>query len=167
MSSRALQLAARGCRLFADDRLLVGPLDAGAPGPATGMALGLTPRVRLPPHPAAGQAFADFLARHAVPAGGDVGMLPLPADIAAGFAEAAPIGALFLPERREVGGIELQPAGTAAASRAILEQMHAPHMAAAEFISAVGRLVGGLPAWHLRYDDSAAAAAQVMAALRE
>ncbi|MEO8558940.1 MAG: hypothetical protein ABI439_07750 [Rhodospirillales bacterium] len=162
-SSLALQLTARGCRLFADDRLLVGPLRDRQTAPF-GVALGLTPRVRHPPHPAAGQLFAKFVARHLVKAGGNVGFLPLPADLAH-FGEAAALGAVFLPERRDSGGVILRPAGRAAANRVVLEQMHAPQMAAVKFLAAVGDLTAGLPCWHLQYDDSAKAALEVQAAI--
>ncbi len=159
-TSLALQLAARGHRLFTDDRLLVGPLGHRQAAPY-GMALGLTPRVRQPPHPAAGVQFAQFVARHVVKGSGEIGFLPLPAGVAAAFGETAPIGALILPERCDAGGIVLRPAGEAAAGRAMLEQMHAPKIAATDFLAAIRRLTAGLPAWHLQYDDSAKAALQV------
>jgi len=156
-SSLALQLAARGYRIFSDDRLLIGPL-AGASRAPIGMALGLTPRVRRPPHPAAGALFAEFVARHVVKGGGNVGFLPLDGRSIADAAETAPLGALVLPERQETGGVVLRPAGAAAASRVMLEQMHAPDVAAVDFLAAIRRLTQALPAWHLQYDDSAKAA---------
>jgi hypothetical protein len=159
-SSLALQLAARGCRLFSDDRLLVGPLHRSDAAPI-GMALGLTPRVRQPPHPAAGALFAEFVARHAVKGGGNVGFVPLEGELLARFAETAPLGAVVLPERRERGGVALRPAGAAAASRVMLEQLHAPSVSAADLLTAIRRLTGALPAWHLQYDDSAQAALTV------
>src|SRR5688572_9247567 len=54
-STLSLQLARRGARFVGDDRLLVGDGTAlGGDGGPAGVALGLTPRVRLPIHPAAG-----------------------------------------------------------------------------------------------------------------
>jgi hypothetical protein len=162
-STLALQLLARGHRLFADDRLLVGPL--GEPKTETpaafGMALGLTPRVRCPPHPAAGALFAEFVERHVAQRAGTIGFLPLPGDRAAAFGETAVLGALILPERQETGGVSLQRASDAAVSRVVLEQVHAPQMAATGLLAAVRRLVGRVPGWYLRYDDSAQAATAV------
>ncbi len=167
-STLALQLAARGCLLFGDDRLLVGPLDGTAArgGDAAaapiGMALGLTPRVRRPPHPAAGALFAQFVARHVIEAPGNIGFMPLPVGAAvAPFAATARLGALILPERREQGGVSLAPAHATVAARAMLEQIHAPGLPAGEFLAAVRALVDRLPLWLLRYDDSAKAALAV------
>jgi hypothetical protein len=117
--------------------------------------------VRHPVHPAAGGEFAAFVAAQLVKGGGNVGFLPLPASTVAPFGQTAPIGTLVLPERAEAGGVALNRASAAAAGRVVLEQMHAPGIGASDFVVAVQRLTAALPAWHLRYDNSAQAALMI------
>lgn len=161
-STLALQLAARGHMLAGDDRLLIGPLGAAAAGSRIeGMALGLNARMRLPLHPAAGAEFAAFVGARLLSSPGlpsSIGFVRLQDGEAAGFGHRAPLAAFVLPERCESGGIALAPAASSQVMRLLLEQSHAPHLPVATLVAAARAMAETVPAFVLRYDDSARAA---------
>jgi hypothetical protein len=162
-STLALQLAARGHLLGGDDRLLIGPLRAEG-GEVEGVLLGLNARVRLPIDPRAGERFSAFVAARRLPMPGLSERL---AFVAPHEAEMAPYGrrqrlaALILPQRREDGGVALEPAPISDIMRLLLEEFFAPHWPAAELTAAARAVAQVVPRFALRFDNSAQAAALV------
>lgn len=161
-STLALQLMARGHVLGGDDRLLIGPLRKNATAEA--WLLGMNARLRLPIDPRAGRDFADRMGPLLMPAPlvmASIGFVAPPPAGVAGFGQRAPIAAILLLQRRDAGGVALEPASFSDIMRGLLEQAHAPHLSALELTEAVRRLARERPGFTLRFDDSAAAAAAV------
>jgi hypothetical protein len=170
-STLSLQLAARGARFIGDDRLLVGDGSAlGGDGGPAGVALGLTPRVRLPFHPAAGADYAAFIGRHmTVEHRDDDGVATIatvdPERIGgAPFGESAPISAIVVPRRVEAdeSALDLRPLARGQAALALLRQTATPAVDAAELVGMMGALAAGVPCWSLAFGSSARAADRLM-----
>lgn len=170
-STLSLQLAARGARFVGDDRLLIGDGTAlGGDGGPVGVALGLTPRVRLPIHPAAGADYIAFIERHmTVEHRDDDGVATIatvdPESIgAAPFGEVAPLSAIVVPRRVEAdeGVLDLRPLPRGQAALALLHQAATPSIDATELVGMMGALVAGVPCWSLAYGSSARAADRLM-----
>jgi hypothetical protein len=170
-STLSLQLAARGARFVGDDRLLVGDGTAlGGDGGPVGVALGLTPRVRLPIHPAAGVDYTAFVERHMTVEHRDeadratVATVDPEAIGGAPFGEAAPLSAIVVPRRIEgdEGVLDLRPLPRGQAALALLHQVATPAVDAGELVGMMGALVAGVPCWSLSYGSSARAADRLM-----
>lgn len=170
-STLSLQLALRGARFVGDDRLLVGDGTArGGDGGPAGVALGLTPRVRLPIHPAAGADYIAFIERHMTIEHRDDDGAPTIATIdpgsigAARFGEMAPISAIVVPRRVEgdEDALDLRPLARGQAALALLHQAATPAVDAAELVGMMGALAAGVPCWSLAFGSSARAADRLM-----
>ncbi len=170
-STLSLQLAARGARFVGDDRLLVGDGTAlGGEGGPVGVALGLTPRVRLPVHPAAGADYIAFVERHMAVEHRDEDGIATIATIdpeaigGAPFGEAAPLSAIVVPRRVEGDDsvLDLRPLPRGQATLALLHQAATPAVDATELVGMMGALAAGVPCWSLAYGSSARAADRLM-----
>lgn len=170
-STLSLQLAARGARFVGDDRLLVGDGAAlGGEGGPVGVALGLTPRVRLPIHPAAGADYIAFVERHmTVEHRNDDGVATIatvdPESIGgAPFGEVAPLSAIVVPRRvvDDERVLDLRPLPRGQAALALLHQAATPSVDATELVGMMGALAAGVPCWSLAYGSSARAAERLM-----
>lgn len=173
-STLSLQLAARGARFVGDDRLLVGDGTAlGGEGGPIGVALGLTPRVRLPVHLAAGADYAAFIRRHMTVEHRDdegfavIATVDLEGIGGAPFGEVAPLSAIVVPRRVEDDEslLELQPLLRGQAALALLHQAATPSVEATELVGMMSALASGVPCWSLTYGSSARAAERLMAML--
>jgi hypothetical protein len=166
-SSVAMQLAASGYRLFGDDRLAVRP--AGGDAPAEGLCLGLQPKLRLPLPDDAGPALAGFLESYTEIRTETTAYLRPWDTEAAGFGDAAPLGALVALERGEDGDAPatLEPAPTAEIARALLANVFAAHMTAETLVTGMTRLAARVPGYRLRWTSSRAAARLLADALKE
>ncbi|MBX3499498.1 MAG: hypothetical protein KF889_08645 [Alphaproteobacteria bacterium] len=170
-STLSLQLAARGARFVADDRLLVGDGAAlGGEGGPAGVALGLTPRVRLPIHPAAGADYIAFIERHMTVEHHDEDGAAIIATVdpqsigGAPFGEIAPLSAIVVPRRVEgdESALDLRPLPRGQAALALLRQAATPAVDAAELVGMMGSLAAGVTCWSLAYGSSARAADRLM-----
>lgn len=170
-STLSLQLAARGARFVGDDRLLVGDGTAlGGDGGPVGVALGLTPRVRLPIHPAAGADYIAFVERHMTVEhrneDGEATIATVDPESIGGapFGEVAPLSAIVVPRRVEddESMLELRPLPRGQAALALLHQAATPALDATELVGMMGALVAGVPCWSLAYGSSARAADRLM-----
>jgi hypothetical protein len=167
-STLALQMARRGARFFGDDRLLVAPAGLGGRPEPTGIGLGLTPRMRLPVHEAAGGALAAFVAANSVVEHMDWQGNPIIAYVdlerdtfdAAPFGTTLPLSAVIVPERRDddpdVLDLSLGSKGDTALT--LMRQSTAPGMDAKGHVAAVALIVSGVTCLRLVYGSSAAAA---------
>jgi hypothetical protein len=159
-STLALQLALRGHVLGGDDRVLVGPLGGGAA--VDGVLLGLNARMRLPVDARAGSRFIRYVEERRLAAPRLSPLLgfiaPRPQEMAP-FGQRAPLAALIVPVRGEAGGVVLEPASFSDIMRLLLEEFYAPHWTAAELTQVAHALAQAVPAFVLRFDDSAKAAA--------
>ena len=170
-STLSLQLAARGARFVGDDRLLVGDGTAlGGEGGPVGVALGLTPRVRLPIHPAAGADYIAFIHRYMIvehrDAEGAATIATVDPDSIGGapLGEVAPLSAIVVPRRVEADEsvLELRPLARGQAALALLHQAATPSVDATELVGMMGALASGVPCWSLAYGSSARAAERLM-----
>jgi hypothetical protein len=173
-STLSLQLAARGARFVGDDRLLVGDGSAlGGEGGPVGVALGLTPRVRLPIHPAAGTDYVAFVGRHmTVEHRDDEGIATIatvdPERIGgAPFGEVTPLSAIVVPRRVEddESVLDLRPLPRGQAALALLHQAATPSIDATELVGMMGAVAAAVPCWSLTYGSSARAAERLMTML--
>jgi len=170
-STLSLQLAQRGARFVGDDRLLVGDGTAlgGGGGPA-GVALGLTPRVRLPIHTAAGADYIAFVERHMTVEHRDEDGVATIATVdpqsigGAPFGEVAPLSAIVVPRRidGDERALELRPLPRGQAALALLHQAATPAIDATELVGMMGALAAGVPCWSLVFGSSARAADRLM-----
>lgn len=170
-STLSLQLAARGARFVGDDRLLVGDGTAlGGEGGPVGVALGLTPRVRLPIHPTAGAGYIAFVERHmTIEHRDEEGRATIatvdPESIGgAPFGEVAPLSAIVVPRRVEGAEsvLDLRPLPRGQAALALLHQAATPSVDATELVGMMGALAAGVPCWSLAFGSSARAADRLM-----
>lgn len=170
-STLSLQLAARGARFVADDRLLVGDgTTLGGDGGPAGVALGLTPRVRLPVHAAAGADYIAFIERHMTVEHRDEDGVATIATVnpesigGAPFGEVAQLSAIVVPRRVEgdESVLDLRPLPRGQAALTLLHQAATPAVDAAELVGMMGALAAGVPCWSLAYGSSARAADRLM-----
>lgn len=170
-STLSLQLARRGARFVGDDRLLVGDgTTLGGDGGPAGVALGLTPRVRLPIHPAAGADYVAFVERHMTIEHRDEDGVATIATVdpeaigGASFGEVAPLTAIVVPRRVEgdESVLDLRPLPRGLATLALLHQAATPAVDATELVGMMGALAAGVPCWSLDYGSSARAADRLM-----
>ena len=163
-TSLALQLARRGHRFFADDRIALAAETGG--GQVAGLCLGLAPKARLPlppesPELAGGVSYRRFIEDRSIAASSDFAHLALLAGEAAGFAERAPVAALVRVARRAEGKAELAPLGRSDLVRSLIAQAFAPHIDAAVLVARLAAIAAAVPSYDLRFSESAAAAALI------
>jgi hypothetical protein len=154
-STLGLTLLRAGWRLFADDRLAV-RLDGAGP---EAMALGVAPKLRLPPPPelAADAAWLD--ARAGLRRPGLLYLRPGPQELAR-LGARAPLARLIVLDRTAgPGRAGLAPLAPAEALRALLPQCFAPGLPAGALLAWAQRLVAQVPALRLSYDAAGQAAA--------
>lgn len=167
-STLALQLARRGARFYGDDQLLVAPGGLNDRHEPTGIALGLTPRMRLPVHEGAGGALAAFVAANSVVEHMDwqgnpiIAYLDLERDAfnAAPFGDSMPLAAVILPERRDddPDALDFELGSKGDAALTLMRQSTAPGMDAKGHVAAAALIAGGVPCLRLVYGSSASAA---------
>jgi hypothetical protein len=156
-SSVALHLAAAGHRLFGDDRLAIRTADA------RGLCLGLMPKVRLPLPDDAGARFREFVAAYTeLESGGAAYLKPWSAETAR-FGDEAAIGALVLLERGSGAKTALVRATRPEIVRALVENVHAPHLRAQDLLERLAALAAAVPAYRLRFRSSRLAAQRLAA----
>lgn len=163
-SSVALHLAAAGYRLFGDDRLAV---RMGGTGGASGLCLGLTPKVRLPLPADCGPRFAEYVESFTEIRNDSVAHLKLWEGEAASFSEQAPIAACVILNRTRAGPCEIAPAPRPAMVKALLAQCFAPQIKAQELVPVVTRLASETAGYALAFSSSAEAASLLAATLRD
>jgi hypothetical protein len=154
-STLALTLAAAGWRLLSDDRLGLRREQRGA----SGIALGLAAKLRLPLPPSA-EGLSRFIrgrVRQSWPSHAYLGLGP---EEQALPGAQAPVAACLLLDRAG-GPPKLEPAGPARLVRALAESAAAPWLSPAEVMAAAASHAG-LPAFHLTYGEAATAAALLL-----
>lgn len=157
-STLAIQLAARGARLFGDDRLAL----RFAAERIAGVALGLTPKLRLPLPVQAGPRYRAFIEERLLLTAVDVAYVrPREGEIAR-FGESAAITALVLPRRRAGTDAAPEAATRDMVFRILLETAYAPHVAQSDLFARLEAL-SRLPAFALPFESSAAAADELLA----
>jgi hypothetical protein len=149
-SSVAMLLAARGHRLFGDDRVALAP-------PAEAVALGLAPKLRWPLPPGAGASFSRYVDERAAWWGEDAVYLHLRPGEAAALGEHAPLAAVVGLARDGVDE-DLAAMPPAAAVRALLPHCFAPHLGAERLVAVVAATARHVPVVRLSYRNSTAAA---------
>lgn len=159
-TSVALHLAGLGCRLYADDRLLLrlGAQDASEPT-VEAVALCLAPRVRLPLPRDAGDGLARLVAERTVLRLKDRAVLSLQDGQVAARGEAAPLAALVQLQRRDTAGsVTLQAASTSETLRALLSNCLAPRIDPEELVVRAAALVSVIPCFVVDFANSGDAA---------
>ena len=159
-SSLALQSVRLGAALAADDQIAVTVPVEGSPQAIT---LGVTPRLRMPLPPQAGEDFAAFVSAHVLRAEGGVTQLRLerPAEQLP-FGTHLPVRALVALERRDAGAIELSPLGAGAALRGLFDCLDAPHLGAESLTRRLHKLVRRVPCYRLAFANSRQAASLLL-----
>lgn len=164
-SSVALQLAAAGYRLFADDRLAIeAPKTEGAG--TEGLCLGLMPKLRLPLPPDSGARFTDFVEGYTEIRDDEVAYLKLWDAEAATYGETAPVTALVVLDRRDDGPVRLEPESRAAMAKALLGNCFAPHIGAARLVELLSAIVDSCACYRVTFASSREAAAAIGAMVR-
>lgn len=153
-SSVALHLAVLGNRFFGDDQISV---TLGVP--ATGLCLGLTPKVRMPLPDDSGEPFREFVEEYTAMEGDGLVYLKLWEREAATFGETAPVRALVFLERGDVGAAELLPASRSEVVKSMVGNAFAPHLDSSRLVAGLTRLAGGVALHRLRFSSSHDAAA--------
>jgi len=149
-SSVAMLLAARGHRLFGDDRVALAPVTEA-------VALGLAPKLRWPLPPGAGASFARYVDERAAWWGEDaVYVHPHPGE-AAMLGERAPLAGVIVLTRSEADE-DLVTMAPSAAVRALLPHCFAPHLGAERIVEAFAAMARQVPVVRLSYTHSTKAA---------
>ena len=143
-STMAVALAARGLPLATDDRRVVR-------NERDGVALGLTPKLRIPLPANADAAFRAYVAAHAGATEGEMQYVDVPGRLP--FGATAPLMALI--ELKRSGGAPVLLPGTPA--KALVGVTFAPHLSAPEKLARIARLAA-LPSYTLTYGDTFEAA---------
>lgn len=166
-SSVALQLAAAGYRLFADDRLAVSLDGADAP-PAQcfGQCLGLTPKVRLPLPDDCGSRFREYVAAFTEVRDDGAAYLKLWDGEAAVFLEESPVSAFVILERTGTGPCSLLPVSRPEIAKTLLSTCFSPHIDTRTLVPAMTRLAANADGYKLTFSSSREAAAVLAGALR-
>ena len=162
-SSVALHMAAAGYRLFGDDRLAVRMGDGGA---ATGLCLGLTPKVRLPLPADCGPRFAEYVASFTEIRDEAAAYLKLWEGEAAVFLEQSPITAFVILNRAEAGACAMAPASRPAIVKALLAQCFAPQIDSQNLVPALTDLATSAAGYELGFSNSGEAASLLSSTLR-
>jgi len=155
-STLAVALAARGARLWADDRIV---LLEGPDGPQ-GETLALRPKLRLPLPAEADAATLAFVAARQAALSPDVVCLRLGPAEAPAFAASAPVGRLYALARDPARSLPpaATPVGRGEATRLLLAAGFAPQLDGAARLARTLGLAERLPLRRLAYRDSFAAA---------
>ena len=157
-STLVARLAAAGTRAFADDVMPIDPADG------TCMALGVSPRLRLPLPASASADFRTFVAAHTGISDGYYQYLDLPPSRLARHGERAPIGAIVTLDRRPRAKARLLPSPRGEALRAMITRNFSRRRGAAEILASLSGLMRGTPAYVLRFSDLEDASAAILEA---
>lgn len=145
-STLMARLAAQGCRIFADDLILV-DLDR-----REAVSTGCLPRLRLPVPAASSSDFRAFVAANTIGDDGYYAYLDTLAPVHHG--DRAPVGAVVLLDRRPASGeTRLEPIAIENALLALLRGNTNGALPAADALARYLAIVEGLPAWRLCFDD--------------
>jgi len=162
-SSVALHMAAAGYRLFGDDRLAIRMGDGGA---ATGLCLGLTPKVRLPLPADCGRRFAEYVDSFSEIRDESVAYLKLWEGEAAVFLERSPIAAFVILNRTEAGACAMAPASRPAIVKALLARCFAPRIDSRNLVPALTDLASSVAGYEVGFSNSGEAASLLTSTLR-
>lgn len=167
-SSIALHLAAAGYRLFGDDQLAV---LTGEAENATGLCLGLTPKVRLPLPDDCGPRFREYVDSFTEIRDDEAAYLKLWEGEAAVFLDQLPIRAFVIlnrsgPNKSVSGETALLPASRPAILKALLAQCFAPHIGAENLVPVLTALASSAAGYELNFSNSGDAASLLTSTLR-
>ena len=157
-STLALQLTRFGARHFGDDQVLLRVGDTAAP---RAVALGLTPRMRLPMHALAGPDLARFVAARIGMQVGNFATVDLGVDEYAPFAAELPVRLVALPRVAPGTDWHIAPLARPVAVQTLLEQGRAPHWAKQRWLQAVGAALAQVRVVEIAFDKSDLAAEQL------
>ncbi len=152
-STLVVRLGADGHRVFTDDILPLGP------GPATGIALGVAPRLRLPLPRGSRPGFRAHVAAHLVARDARYGYVMPPALAPRG--EEAPVGVVVLLDRRTRGRARLRNATRAEALHRLVLRNLAADRDPGALLDRLERLVVETEVFWLEYADLEEAAALI------
>ena len=158
-SSVALQLAAKGRRLFGDDRIILRAACGGKLVVAT--CLGLVPKARLPLPKTCGPRYRDFIEARTFVRDGECALLRLEEPLAAGFGDTQEVAAFIVLDRQPSGPAALTPASRTSALKGLLQSASSPSLSVERIVEDMSELTRAVPCYALRFSSSAAAAALV------
>ena len=167
-SSMAMHLAALGRRIYSDDRLMLQASDAhAAAGRASCVGLALSPKLRLPLPPDAGEDFVAFVDRRtSLVRSGKCHLTLLPDELAA-HGETAPLKALVLLRRGADRPLRLTEGQRGPIIQALLSRSMAPRLKSEVLLRRVRLLAQQIPCYGLEYASSLEAARLIVSELRE
>lgn len=157
--SIALNLATVGYRLFGDDQLAV---RVGRSRTATGLSLGLTPKVRLPLPPDSSRSFVEYVDLFTEIRNEAVAYLKLWEGEAAVFLEQSPVTAFVILNRVETGACAMKPVTRAAIVRALLAQCLVPQI----LLPVLTELAKNIAGYELGFSKSGEAASLLASTFR-
>jgi len=162
-TSVALHMASAGYRLFGDDRLAV---HTGNGDLATGLCLGLTPKVRLPLPADCGHRLAEYVESFTEIWDDETAYLKLWEGEAAVFMEPAPIAAFVILNKADAGGCTMEPASRPSIVKALLGQCFAPHIETEGLVKMLTGLASDIAGYELQFSNSGEAASLLTSTLR-
>jgi hypothetical protein len=155
-STMTVCLAAAGGRVFSDDILPIVNDDRC-------MALGVSPRLRLPLPSAAGQRTVAFAEANAGAANKQYLYVELDEDRQAPFGATAPFGGFVLLNRREDGPARLEPVGAGEVLKQLVLRNFVRQMSADESLKRLHGMVAAAHCFRLTYSNGDEAADLLMA----
>lgn len=154
-SALTVCLAAAGARVFSDDILPLLP-------DASGMALGVSPRLRLPLPDALGRRTLRFVERRRGAVNKQYLYVELGPDEQAPFGATAPFGGFVLLSRRESGDARLDPASDSEVLKQVVLRNFARHLPVEQSLDRLHDLVTAAVCHSLTYSNGDAAADLLM-----
>lgn len=144
-SNLSLHCAAAGFRLFGDDVL---PIDGES---KVGIAAGILPRLRLPLPDNSDAAFTDFVTRHEGPRSDRYLYVDLEPASFAPRGTRAPITAIVLPERIDMGSPDIAEISRSEALKRAILQNFSRTQPAIDILDHLHDIVAGARCFELRY----------------
>ncbi len=154
-SALTVCLAAAGARVFSDDILPLLP-------DGSGMALGVSPRLRLPLPDTLGRRTLRFIEGRRGPVNKQYLYVELGPDEQAPFGATAPFGGFVLLDRRESGGARLDPASDSEVLKQVVLRNFARHLPVEQSLDRLHDLVAAAACHSLTYSNGDAAADLLM-----
>lgn len=145
-STLTVCLAAAGARVFSDDILPILPDDSC-------MALGISPRLRLPLPEAAGLRTAAFVKSHAGAVNKQYLYVELDEDGQAPFGATAPFGGFVLLDRKDDGPASLEAVGMGEVLKQLVLRNFVRQMSADESLKRLHGIVSGSRCFRLTYSN--------------
>ncbi len=156
-STLAVHMAMLGATLFGDDRFsLYWDQDQNR---ATGMAVGMGAKLRLPVYDTASKSYKSFIDNHLGFTRDNIGFLTLPETMLAPAGQSAALGAIILPKRvqgRQQPHIEAAPA--AEAMKELLRHSYAPLSSLPQHLKRCKEMTDHVPIYRLTFSNSFEAA---------